>query len=252
MVTTSRESSPSAFSRNEPDSGRTASAPSPRVLLVDDGAIDLDHLVPRLQRAGFAHLLAESSRQALLLGSRWRPQMAIVGAGVADGARLVRQLRRWKIPTLLVGSASQLRSSPDARVVDGGMVATAESLDIVQAAEALVSPNGQEPPPVLQVGKLRIEVARRLVFLEGRALRLSPKQFATLVELARHPSEPIEHDELARLAWPDDPSATKEDVHRYMYRLRRRLGDHERVPPLIRSRRGFGYFLAAERELNAR
>jgi two-component system KDP operon response regulator KdpE len=252
VVTSSSESSPSYPGQTEAGSGRAASAPRTRVLIVDDGAIDLDHLVPRLQRGGFTHLLTETVMQALLLGSRWRPQMAIVGAGVADCARLVRQLRRWKIPILLVGTASQLRSSPDAGVVDGDVVTTAGSIEIVQAAEALVSLNGHEAPSVLQIGRLRIDVAKRLVFLDGKPLRLSPRQFATLVELARHPSETIEHDELARLAWPDDPSATKEDVHRYMYRLRRRLGDHERVPPLIRSRRGFGYFLAQERELNAR
>lgn len=252
MVTSSSGSRPSSFGPNSgADSRGEASAPKTRVLIVDDGAIDLDRLVPRLQRAGFTHVLAETSRQALLLGSRWRPQMAIVGAGVTDCARLVRQLRRWKIPILLVGTASQLRSSPDARFVDGDVIAAAGSIEIAQAAEALVSPNCQEAPPILQVGKLRIDVPKRLVFLDGKPLKLSPRQLATLVELARHPSETIEHDELARLAWPDDPSAAKEDVRRYMYRLRQKLGDHEGVPPLIRSRRGFGYFLASERDVNA-
>lgn len=74
-------------------------------------------------------------------------------------------------------------------------------------------------------------------------MRLPPREFGVLVELALHPQQPISSAELARRVWPESAWTTGDDVRRTVYRLRRAMGDHERRPPLIRNRRGFGYVL---------
>jgi DNA-binding winged helix-turn-helix (wHTH) protein len=43
--------------------------------------------------------------------------------------------------------------------------------------------------------------------------------------------------------WPGSHSATVDDLHTRIWRLRRMIGDHRRTRPLITSRRGFGYVL---------
>ncbi|HEX6206881.1 MAG TPA: winged helix-turn-helix domain-containing protein [Actinomycetota bacterium] len=99
------------------------------------------------------------------------------------------------------------------------------------------------PAEVLDLGRLRVDLARRVAELDGRVVELPPREFSVLSELALRAGEPVPSDELARLVWPEDAWPTGEDVRRSVYRLRRLLGDRSRARPLIRTRRGHGYVL---------
>lgn len=101
---------------------------------------------------------------------------------------------------------------------------------------------GGEPYRALESGDLRLDLAGRIVRLNGSSFELPPREFQVLVELALHPGQPIPSDELARRAWPDAPAATGDDVRRIVYRLKRRLAAGPRTP-VIRNRRGYGYVL---------
>ena len=96
---------------------------------------------------------------------------------------------------------------------------------------------------LVEVGCLKVDLLKRLVSVDGRAVELPPMEAALLVELVLQPGQPIPAEELGRRAWPQSPHATADDVRRHIYRLRRSLGDQHRQPPLIRNRRGFGYAL---------
>jgi DNA-binding response OmpR family regulator len=98
-------------------------------------------------------------------------------------------------------------------------------------------------PPVIEVGRLRVDVYRRLAFIDDKTIELSPMEAALLIELARHPEEPISAQELGERAWPQRRFTTSDDVRRHIYRLRQSLDDQHREPPLIRNRRGVGYML---------
>ncbi|HEX6262952.1 MAG TPA: winged helix-turn-helix domain-containing protein [Actinomycetota bacterium] len=113
--------------------------------------------------------------------------------------------------------------------------------------EAIVPPasahGGGPPAEVLDLGRLRVDLARRVAELDGGEVELPPQEFSVLAELALRAGEPVPSDELARLVWPEDAWPTGEDVRRSVYRLRRLLGDQGRARPLIRTRRGHGYVL---------
>lgn len=99
-----------------------------------------------------------------------------------------------------------------------------------------------EPYRTLEAGDLRLDLAGRVVHVDGSSFELPPREFQVLVELALHPGQPIPSDELARRAWPEAPAATGDDVRRTVYRLKRRLADEPHAP-VIRNRRGYGYVL---------
>jgi heme-degrading monooxygenase HmoA len=100
-----------------------------------------------------------------------------------------------------------------------------------------------EPPEVIDLGPVTVDLARRVARLRGRQIDLPPREFAVLAELALSPARPIPSAELARHVWPDRPEMNGDDVRRVVYRLRRLIGDHRRRRPLIRNRRGHGYVL---------
>jgi heme-degrading monooxygenase HmoA len=103
----------------------------------------------------------------------------------------------------------------------------------------------REPPEVVDLGRLRVDLGRRVAAVNGKEVDLPPREFAALAELALRPGRPVTSDELARHVWPDQ-AVNGEDVRRVVYRLRRLIGDDRRRRPLIRNRRGHGYVLEAE------
>jgi DNA-binding response OmpR family regulator len=88
---------------------------------------------------------------------------------------------------------------------------------------------------------IKVDMARRLAYLEGERVEMPPKEFDILAELVGRGGRPVAASELAKRVWPPDEHASVDDVHRHIYRLRKALGP--RGDSLISNRRGFGYVL---------
>jgi DNA-binding response OmpR family regulator len=235
---------PAERRRDEPGRWDGSEPPLVHALIVDDGSVDLEGIVQGLRSRGFATLVAETSQEAVHLGSRWKPQVAVVAAGVTDCGGLVGHLHGGAISVLLLGTAEQLRMLPERSILEGRILAPAPAPEVAAAAEALVAGNGLPASKTLiQIGPLRLDLARRLVFMGRRKVELPPREFAMLAELAMQPDEPIDREELGVRAWPDGIPPAPQDVYRRVYRLKKLLGDDQRRPPLIRNRPGFGYVL---------
>lgn len=101
----------------------------------------------------------------------------------------------------------------------------------------------REPPDVIDLGPLSVDLSRRTVQVRGREIDLPPREFAVLAELATQPDRPIPSEDLAARVWPDRTWMNADDVRRIVYSLRRLIGDDRRKRPLIRNRRGYGYVL---------
>jgi len=111
-------------------------------------------------------------------------------------------------------------------------------------------PRMDVPDRVIEVGSLVIDEGRKEVRLLGKPVRLSPKQYALLLLLAREPGRVFSDGEILRELWPDSRYANSKDVKQYVYLLRRRLG--EVVPgaeALIATVPGFGYKLLSPEEI---
>ncbi len=108
------------------------------------------------------------------------------------------------------------------------------------------SPETIEPPGVLHVGDLTVDVPAHTATLDGRELQLTSFEFRVLVVLARRAGEPVTREELASVVLPKggpyDPSVDRSlDVH--VSHLRQKMGDGAREPRRIRTVRGIGYVL---------
>jgi heme-degrading monooxygenase HmoA len=101
----------------------------------------------------------------------------------------------------------------------------------------------REPPEVIDLGALTVDLTRRTARVGRREVDLPPREFAVLAELALRPDRPIPASDLAARVWPDRTWMNADDVRRVVYSLRRLIGDDRRRRPLIRNRRGYGYVL---------
>ena len=87
-------------------------------------------------------------------------------------------------------------------------------------ATAAARPNGAR----LTNGPIVLDETRRLVTVDGRPVDLTPREFALLECLLRHPGHALSRDQLLDQAWPLGVAVTPNTVDAFITFLRRKLG----------------------------
>jgi len=95
--------------------------------------------------------------------------------------------------------------------------------------------------PVVRTGELEVDLGLRAVSVAGRPLKLSPKEYDLLVELAVNLGRTVKHADLLRAVWGSE-RADIQYLRVYVGQLRQKL---EMAGPLLNSDPGVGYRLEA-------
>lgn len=105
-------------------------------------------------------------------------------------------------------------------------------------AAAPVRPNAGR----LENGPVALDEGRRSVAVAGAPVELSPREFALLECLLRHPGQVLTRDQLLDHAWPTSVAVTPNAVDTYVHYLREKLGPAGAAR--IVTVRGVGYRMA--------
>ena len=104
--------------------------------------------------------------------------------------------------------------------------------------------NGRRrPQPRLASGEIELDETLRKVTVAGAAVELSPREFALLECLLRHPGQTMTRDQLLDQAWPFGVAVTLNAVDAYIHYLRDKLGPGG---ARVETVRGVGYRLRAD------
>ncbi|MDQ6794955.1 MAG: response regulator transcription factor [Chloroflexota bacterium] len=104
--------------------------------------------------------------------------------------------------------------------------------------------NGRRrPQPKLASGEIELDETLRQVTVAGAAVQLSPREFALLECLLRHPGQTMTRDQLLDQAWPFGVVVTLNAVDAYVHYLRDKLGPGG---ARIETVRGVGYRLRSD------
>jgi DNA-binding response OmpR family regulator len=116
--------------------------------------------------------------------------------------------------------------------------------DIFEAAKRETSSRIQEHiRGVTGFKNFRIDQRNKCVFLKGRRVDLTPKEFELVELLLTDVDRIFMTDEIINHLWPENKRATKSDLYQYMHLLRKKIEKDPNNPQWILTVKGFGYRL---------
>lgn len=236
----------------------TTAATSPLVLVVDDETAIRRFLRTGLEMHGFRVVEAETARQAGELAVMRQPDLVVLDLGLpdADGATVIEALRGWSQAPIIVLSVRKSEAEK-VRLLEGGaddyIVKPFGMAELLARARVVLrrAVRQETADPIVRVGGLSIDLARRLVSRDGSAVILSPKQFALLRALAIHHGSVMTHRQLMRDLWPQEPNEDVQYLRILMKKLRNRIEPEPARPIYVVTELAVGYRLRTQEQLDA-
>jgi two-component system KDP operon response regulator KdpE len=225
---------------------------SGRVLVVDDEVEMQRALRTGLRYHDFDVKAVGTGEDAVREAAGWRPDVILLDLGLPgmDGFSTLRALR----PTTRAGVivVSVMPGEKDkVRALDAGaddyLVKPFGTEELVARIRAVLRRQADVPSgePVLRFGDLELDLARRLVSVQGRAVHLTPTEYELLRYLALHAGRPVTHTTLLRQVWGDYAVGDKYNTRYVVAQIRKKLGDDPANPRFIVNEPGVGYRLEA-------
>jgi two-component system OmpR family response regulator len=219
-----------------------------RVLVVEDELKMAGLLKRALEEEGYAVDVAARGEDALWFGTE-NPYDAIVLDVMLpdlDGFEVSRRLRqagRWS-PVLMLTARDAVAdrvAGLDAGA-DDYLTKPFSFAELLARLRALVRRGAAERPPVLRVGDLSLDPARRTVTREGVSIDLTAREFALLEYLMRRAGEVLTRTQLIEHVWDFAYDGDSNVVDVYIRYLRNKV-DRPFGRDSIRTVRGAGYRL---------
>jgi len=221
------------------------------ILVVDDEPAIVRALSAALQARQHRVAVATTGAEALGEVATRNPAVVILDLGLPDmdGIEVCRQLRRWTDTPIIVLTAEGAETRK-VEALDQGAddyvtkpFSTPELLARVRVAlRHRRDPASREESAVLGVGDIEIDIPNHRVTVRGTEVELTPKEFAFLVALARHPGRVLTHGMLLREVWGPEYGAETQYLRVYASHLRKKL-DEDPASPCLVTEPGVGYRL---------
>jgi two-component system copper resistance phosphate regulon response regulator CusR len=221
-----------------------------KILVVEDDKTVGQYVKRGLEEARYHADLVGDGEEALRLASGGHYDLVVLDLRLPKltGQEVLRTLRDRgsAVPVLVLTAQDTVDFKVQAlRMGADDYVTKPFALEeLLARVEALGRRPKSLTPPVLALADLTIDTGSREVRRGGRLIELTPKEYAVLEYLMRHPGRVMSRTLITEYAWDYhfDPGTNIVDV--VITRLRKKI-DGGRGPKLIHTVRGVGYVLKA-------
>lgn len=220
-----------------------------RILVVDDELAIRRFLRTALDAHGYKVFEVASGREAIQAATAQKPDLILLDLGLPDidGVEVIRQLREWMQTPIIVLSVRE-QESEKVTALDAGAdnyltkpFSTGELLARIRVAlRHFVS---SQTEPVIEIGDLKIDLARRLVTVGGAEILLTPTEYKLLSVLARHAGKVLTHKHLLREVWGPGYETETHLLRVNISNLRSKIEPDPTRPRYIHTESGVGYRL---------
>ena len=218
-----------------------------RVLVVDDERAIQRALKATLEAAGYHVDVVGTCSDALAQVALKPPDLVLLDLLLPDGTgdEVAREIRTWSnVPILLVSAVGDEREK--VKALDAGAddyVTKPFGIDeLLARVRAMLRRAVDRPRPdaVVELGDLRVDLARRRVTRETTEIHLTPIEYDLLRTLVAHPGKVLTHKAIIQEVW--GPGYGESHLLRvHIAALRRKIERDPRNPELIETVTGVGY-----------
>ena len=224
------------------------------ILVVDDEPPIRKLLRVGLGSQGYAVSEAPSAKAAIEFIQAERPDLILLDLGL-PGMTGLELLGKWRsdgldIPVVILSSRTDEAGIVSAleRGADDYVTKPFGMNELVARIRVALRHKFQQQgeKPVFQTGDLSVDLVKRIVKLEGKEVKLSPKEYDILRMLVQYAGKVLTHQFLMKQIWND--STDVQYLRVYVRQLRQKIEKTPDQPRYIITETGVGYRL---REVDA-
>ncbi len=217
------------------------------ILIVDDEPQIRRVMRTTLSSNGYSVIEARSGEEALEIMRKERPELVLLDVNMPgmSGLEVCREIRDQSEVAIIMLT---VRNSEHDKVLalDAGAddyVVKPFSIEelLARIRAALRRTSSPEPVPAYVSSDLEIDFERRKVLVQGRPVRLTPKEFDLLRHLVTSQGKPLEHRRLLQAVWGPDYGNETEYLRVFINQLRKKIEPDPAHPKYIHTDPWVGY-----------
>lgn len=225
------------------------------ILVVEDDAKIKNFICYALKQDGFSVLAADTAQGALSLLVSQPVDLMLLDLGLPDfdGMDVIKKVREWsELPIIVVSARDQDREK--AAALDAGaddylpkpFSATELMARIRVAIRHLYKESGGRRQASAEVGELRIDFDKRLIYLDETEVHLTPMEYGLLAMLFRNIGKVLTTGALIRELYGPGYGTDTQALRTLMAGLRRKIEANPAKSRYILTEIGVGYRLVDE------
>ncbi len=224
-----------------------------RILIVDDEKLIVKGLKFSIEADGYETDAAYDGEEALekvknndyslILLDLMLPKM--------DGMEVCRQIRTFSdVPVIFLTAKGDdmdkilgFESGADDYIVKPFNVLEVKArIKVIMKRTATKLRAKKNDSSFVEDGEFRFDIENRSLFIKGREINLTAKEFDILEILVKNPGKVYSRDRLLTLVWGEDYPGDARTVDVHVRRLREKIEDTPGSPKYVQTKWGVGYY----------
>ncbi len=226
----------------------------PKILIIEDEQEIRRFLRASLANHGYRLIESGTGEGGLNLVADEHPDLVLLDLGLpdTDGLSVIRRLRGWsQVPVIVLSARGQ--EADKVKALDAGAddyltkpFSVVELQARIRVALRHATQDQDEAgEPIFTLGRLRVDLERRQVFVDEQGIHLTPIEYRILTTLIKHCGKVVTHRQLLKEVWGPESVLERQYLRVYMTHLRRKIEPDPAQPQFVLTDPGIGYRLAS-------
>ena len=225
------------------------------VLIVEDEENIGNFISAILKTNGYKPIIATTGNQAIQCAESYCPDVILLDLGLPDmdGIDVISEIRKWAVTPIIVISARN-RESEKVKALDAGaddyITKPFNILEVKARIKAIMRRAGsnqeeKDKAKTIEAGDLKMDCESRRVFISGKEINLTAKEFDVLELLVFNPNKVYSRENLLNIVWGYEYPGDVRTVDVHIRRLREKIEANPSEPKYVHTKWGVGYYFQA-------
>jgi len=223
------------------------------ILIVEDDSQIRNFICYSLKQEGFSYITAGTAQSALSTLVTEQVDLMLLDLGLPDfdGMEVIKKVREWsEMPIIVVSARDQDKEKASAldNGADDYLTKPFSSMELLArirvAIRHLHKAGGARSQTILAVGGLKIDLDKRLVYLEDSELHTTPLEYSLLSLFFRNIGKVLTTNYIIKEIYGAGYGSDTQALRKLMAGLRRKIEKNPAKPRYILTEIGVGYRLS--------